>query len=66
MLHVFTLFQKAQHGEKSTIYEKNGQWTVQLKKGAIIAVPKALKFDRLVAGQIPTGFVYLVSVDDSD
>ncbi len=37
------------------VLEENGRWSIQLKKGAIINVPKALKFDRLVAGQIPTG-----------
>lgn len=29
---------------------------MQLKRGAVIIVPKALKFDRLVAGQVPTGW----------
>jgi len=29
---------------------------VRLKKGATLYIPKALRFDRLVAGQIPTGW----------
>jgi 3-oxoacyl-(acyl-carrier-protein) synthase len=29
---------------------------VKLKKGALLYIPKALHFDRLVAGQIPTGW----------
>jgi 3-oxoacyl-(acyl-carrier-protein) synthase len=29
---------------------------VKLKKGALLYIPKALRFDRLVAGQIPTGW----------
>ena len=32
-----------------------GQWKVRLKRGAVLAIPKALQFDRTVAGQIPTG-----------
>uniref|UniRef100_A0A7S3PGY4 Ketosynthase family 3 (KS3) domain-containing protein n=1 Tax=Aplanochytrium stocchinoi TaxID=215587 RepID=A0A7S3PGY4_9STRA len=33
-----------------------GQWFIRLKAGAVISIPRALKFDRLVAGQIPTGW----------
>ncbi|KAK9462404.1 3-oxoacyl-reductase [Lipomyces oligophaga] len=49
---------KRQHGDKVEIFEieDSGQWTVRLLKGASLYVPKALKFDRLVAGQIPTGW----------
>ena len=48
---------KLQHGNKSEVYENaNGNWNVRLKRGAVIYVPKALRFDRLVAGQIPTGW----------
>lgn len=36
--------------------EGSDQWTVRFLKGARIMVPKALRFDRLVAGQIPTGW----------
>eukprot|EP01113_Clastostelium_recurvatum_P021328 TRINITY_DN2525_c0_g1_i1.p1 TRINITY_DN2525_c0_g1~~TRINITY_DN2525_c0_g1_i1.p1 ORF type:complete len:1737 (+),score=426.62 TRINITY_DN2525_c0_g1_i1:1-5211(+) len=46
------------HGpSKCVISEgKDGQWMVQLRKGAVIHVPKAMKFDRFVAGQVPTGW----------
>ncbi|ORZ36809.1 fatty acid synthase alpha subunit reductase [Catenaria anguillulae PL171] len=47
-----------EHGpEKCAIKElESGQWLVTLKKAATLFVPKALRFDRLVAGQIPTGW----------
>lgn len=35
---------------------ESDQWTVRLLKGSKLLIPKALKFDRLVAGQIPTGW----------
>lgn len=48
---------KLLHGEKTEIYENsNGNWNVKLKRGSAIYIPKALRFDRLVAGQIPTGW----------
>jgi enoyl reductase-like protein/3-oxoacyl-ACP reductase-like protein/acyl dehydratase len=47
---------KRQHGEKVDVYERDGQWYAQFKKGAILHIPKALRFDRFVAGQIPTGW----------
>lgn len=49
---------KHEQGEKVEVFEipESGQWTVRFLKGARIFVPKALKFDRLVAGQIPTGW----------
>lgn len=48
---------KRQHGEKVEIFEvDSGEYTVRLKKGATLLIPKALRFDRLVAGQIPTGW----------
>jgi len=43
------------HGDKVEVYERatgSGQWLVKLKKGASLYVPKALRFDRLVAGQV--------------
>ncbi|KAI5815235.1 fatty acid synthase-like protein [Pyronema omphalodes] len=47
----------SRHGDKVEIFElESGEYSVRLKKGAILLVPKALKFDRLVAGQIPTGW----------
>ncbi|KAI9700655.1 MAG: 3-oxoacyl-[acyl-carrier-protein] synthase [Candelina mexicana] len=49
---------KREHGEKVEIFEiaDSGEYTVRLRKGATLLIPKALKFDRLVAGQIPTGW----------
>ena len=49
---------KHEHGDKVEIFElpESGEYTVRLKKGATLMIPKALKFDRLVAGQIPTGW----------
>ena len=45
------------HGEKCYIWAgEGGQWFAKLKKGAIVFVPKAFKFSRTVAGQIPTGW----------
>ena len=45
------------HGEKAEIFEipESGEYSVRIRKGATLLVPKALRFDRLVAGQIPTG-----------
>ena len=48
---------KLEHGEKVEVFIlDSGEYTVRLKKGATLLIPKALKFDRLVAGQIPTGW----------
>ena len=48
---------KRQHGEHAEIFEKaEDTWVVRLMKGATLYIPKALRFDRLVAGQIPTGW----------
>lgn len=49
---------KHEHGDKCEIFEipETGEYTVKLLKGATLFVPKALRFDRLVAGQIPTGW----------
>ncbi|KAJ3387995.1 3-oxoacyl-[acyl-carrier-protein] synthase [Lobulomyces angularis] len=47
---------KLQHGDKVVIEQKESQYFVHIKKNAILHVPKALQFDRLVAGQIPTGW----------
>lgn len=46
------------HGEKVEVFEipASGEYTVRLKKGATLLIPKALKFDRLVAGQVPSGW----------
>ncbi|KAJ3029814.1 UNVERIFIED_CONTAM: 3-oxoacyl-[acyl-carrier-protein] synthase [Siphonaria sp. JEL0065] len=47
---------KLAHGANAIIEEADGAYFVRLKKGANIYLPKALRFDRLVAGQIPTGW----------
>ncbi|GEQ68095.1 hypothetical protein JCM33374_g1762, partial [Metschnikowia sp. JCM 33374] len=49
---------KHQHGDKVEIFEieDSGEYTVKVLKGATLLIPKALRFDRLVAGQIPTGW----------
>jgi fatty acid synthase subunit alpha len=49
---------KRQHGDKVETFaiEDSGEYTVRMKKGATLLIPKALRFDRLVAGQIPTGW----------
>ncbi|PGH17519.1 fatty acid synthase subunit alpha [Helicocarpus griseus UAMH5409] len=49
---------KREHGEKVEVFEipDSGEYTVRLLKGATLLIPKALKFDRFVAGQIPTGW----------
>ncbi|QRW18188.1 fatty acid synthase subunit beta [Rhizoctonia solani] len=48
---------KLEHGEKVDIWaQESGEYFVKLKKGARVLVPKAFRFDRLVAGQIPTGW----------
>ena len=48
---------KREHGEKVETFElESGEFTVRLKKGATLLIPKALQFDRLVAGQVPTGW----------
>lgn len=49
---------KREHGDKVEVFEipESGEYTVRLKKGAALWIPKALRFDRLVAGQIPSGW----------
>ena len=49
---------RREHGENVEIFEitESGEYTVRVKKGALLLIPKALRFDRLVAGQIPTGW----------
>lgn len=49
---------KREHGEKVEVFEipESGEYTIRVKKGASLWIPKALRFDRLVAGQIPTGW----------
>jgi fatty acid synthase subunit alpha, fungi type len=48
---------KHEHGDKCDVWAAAGdQWFAKLKKGARVLVPKAAKFSRTVAGQIPTGW----------
>ncbi|KAG6191041.1 hypothetical protein E4U27_005035 [Claviceps purpurea] len=49
---------KREHGDKVETFEipDSGEYIIRLKKGASLWIPKALRFDRLVAGQIPTGW----------
>jgi fatty acid synthase subunit alpha len=47
---------RAQHKGSVEIYRDDaGQQMARLLKGAVIYVPKALQFSRLVAGLLPTG-----------
>ncbi|KAF1999608.1 hypothetical protein P154DRAFT_620788 [Amniculicola lignicola CBS 123094] len=49
---------RREHGDKVEVFEipDSGEYSVRLRKGATLLIPKALRFDRLVAGQIPTGW----------
>ncbi|ODN92793.1 hypothetical protein L198_05588 [Cryptococcus wingfieldii CBS 7118] len=48
---------KREHGDKVDIWaQSSGEWFVKFNKGARVFLPKAVKFDRLVAGQLPTGW----------
>lgn len=49
---------KRQHGDKCEIFEipESGEYIIRMKRGASLWIPKALRFDRLVAGQLPTGW----------
>ena len=48
---------KLQHQDKCEIFEEeSGEYSVRILQGARLFIPKALRFDRLVAGQIPTGW----------
>ncbi|KAI9500376.1 acyl transferase domain-containing protein [Coemansia spiralis] len=48
---------KLRNNEQADIWEnKDGSWSVKLLKGCVLMAPKALRFDRLVGGQLPTGW----------
>ena len=49
---------KLRHGDSCSIQPIIGSddFKVQVRKGATMLLPKAVKFDRLVAGQLPKGF----------
>jgi fatty acid synthase subunit alpha, fungi type len=45
-----------QHGDNAVIERKDGALFVHILKGSTLYIPKALRHDRLVAGQVPTGW----------
>ncbi|PIA14803.1 hypothetical protein COEREDRAFT_45909 [Coemansia reversa NRRL 1564] len=48
---------KLRNGDRVDVWENNdGSWSVRFLRGAVLMVPKALRFDRLVGGQLPTGW----------
>ncbi|KAJ1741439.1 fatty acid synthase alpha subunit Lsd1 [Coemansia sp. RSA 1086] len=48
---------KLRNGDKVDVWEnEDSSWSVRFLKGAVLMVPKALRFDRLVGGQLPTGW----------
>jgi 3-oxoacyl-(acyl-carrier-protein) synthase len=48
---------KREQGEKCDVWaQESGEWFVKFKRGARVMLPKAIKFDRVVAGQLPTGW----------
>ena len=49
---------KREHGDMVDIFENpdSSDFSIHLKKGATLMVPKAVPYDHAVAGQIPTGW----------
>lgn len=48
---------KREQGDKVDVWaQESGEWFIKFKKGARVLIPKSVKFDRVVAGQIPTGW----------
>ncbi|KAJ2481042.1 fatty acid synthase alpha subunit Lsd1 [Coemansia sp. RSA 2131] len=48
---------KLRNNDKVDVWETaEGSWHVRFLKGAVLMVPKALRFDRLVGAQLPTGW----------
>ncbi|KAJ2001606.1 fatty acid synthase alpha subunit Lsd1, partial [Coemansia thaxteri] len=48
---------KLRNDEKVDVWaNEDGSWSVKFLKSATLMVPKALRFDRLVAAQLPTGW----------
>ncbi|OTB05653.1 hypothetical protein M426DRAFT_21686 [Hypoxylon sp. CI-4A] len=47
-----------EHGDKVEIKQiaKSDQFSIRLRKGATLMIPKAKIFDRIVGGQLPTGW----------
>lgn len=58
--HEEALHFKLKHEDKVDIWPadkaESSRWFVKFKKGSLLMVPKAIPFDRLVAGQLPTGW----------
>ncbi|CAI5741155.1 unnamed protein product [Peronospora destructor] len=50
-------FRKELGEENVDVFQNaSGAWMIRLRKGSILNIPRALNFDRFVAGQIPTGW----------
>ncbi|PIA16745.1 fatty acid synthase [Coemansia reversa NRRL 1564] len=48
---------KLRNEDKVDVWENtDGSWSVRFLKGAMLMIPKALRFDRLVAAQLPAGW----------
>jgi hypothetical protein len=47
---------KLEHGGNVDVWADGERYFAKFRKGAKILIPKAIRFDRLVAGQIPTGW----------
>lgn len=48
---------KREHGDKVEVEAlENGQYSVRLRKGAMLLIPRALDMGRLVAGHVPSGW----------
>uniref|UniRef100_K3WEQ6 Fatty acid synthase subunit alpha n=1 Tax=Globisporangium ultimum (strain ATCC 200006 / CBS 805.95 / DAOM BR144) TaxID=431595 RepID=K3WEQ6_GLOUD len=49
---------RSELGEENVDVFQNasGAWMIRLRKGSVLSIPRALSFDRFVAGQIPTGW----------
>ncbi|GMF25388.1 unnamed protein product [Phytophthora lilii] len=50
-------FRKELGKENVDVFQSaSGAWMIRLRKGSVLNIPRALNFDRFVAGQIPTGW----------
>ncbi|KAJ2839351.1 fatty acid synthase alpha subunit Lsd1 [Coemansia sp. 'formosensis'] len=49
-------FKRRNNDLVDTWANEDGSWSVKFLKGAVLMVPKALRFDRLVGAQLPTGW----------
>ncbi|KAG3005001.1 Fatty acid synthase subunit alpha [Phytophthora cactorum] len=51
------LFRKELGKDNVDVFQNaSGTWMIRLRKGSVLNIPRALDFDRFVAGQIPTGW----------